>query len=78
MAATSGNCLKGNRKLIYENIAHDAIENGPLNVDPHGIHSFWGRLLRCTETQGEKQMRVRAEWERNLLEIRSSMGKSAP
>ena len=64
MVYTIGNCLKGNRKLLFDNIMIDASEDGTMISDPQSVYDkIRGRLLQFTETMGEKQIRVRAEWE---------------
>ena len=63
MVHTLGNCLKGSRKLIYENVLQAAIEDKTFVNDPWGVYKkMKARLLQFTGTLGEKQIRVRAEW----------------
>ena len=37
IVATSGNCLAGNRKLTYETVMHDAVEDGGLDQGAWGV-----------------------------------------
>ena len=64
MVYTIGNCLKGNRKLLFDNIMIDASDDGTMITNPQSVYDkIRSRLLQFTETMGEKQIRVRAEWE---------------
>merc|ERR1712115_228304 len=64
MVHTIGNCLKGNRKMLFDNIVQDSFEDNSLVLDPQGVYEkIRGRLLMFSETEGERQIRVRQEWE---------------
>ena len=70
---TIGNCLKKGRKLIYDNIIVDATADGTLQSDPWSVYEkIKARLLLFAETAGEKQIRVRNEWQ----ELRRHQGEA--
>ena len=63
MLATLGNCLKGSRKTIYDNIVKAAREDGSYQFEPDRVYrQIRERLLRFTETQADKQIRIKGEW----------------
>ena len=60
---TLANCLAGTRKLLYENIIADAIEDDRVNEEhaPKVYQDIKYRILMFTGTTGERQIRVQAE-----------------
>ena len=63
MVYTIGNCLKGNRTMLFDNIVQDAFEDQTLMTQPQEVYEkIRGRLLMFSETEGERQIRVRQEW----------------
>ena len=64
MVHTIGNCLKGNRNMLFDNIIQDAFEDQSLIDRPDEVYDkIKGRLLMFSETEGERQIRARQEWE---------------
>ena len=55
MVYTIGNCLKGNRKMLFDNIVQDAFKDQTLMTEPQAVYEkIRGRLLMFSETEGER------------------------
>ena len=65
MVVTFASCLTGTRKLLCDNIIADAFEDGPMNEEraPKAYQKIKSRIRIFTEVPGERQIRVRADWE---------------
>ena len=49
---------------MFDNIVQDAFEDQTLMTEPQAVYEkIRGRLLMFSETEGERQIRVRQEWE---------------